>query len=334
MHLNGVLMDKLSKIRVIPVAFESLGVRSMCTYVETPDIKVLLDAGVSLGPSRFSLPPHPKEYRALRERRTLMLKLAEKADLVTVSHYHFDHHTPSYIDWASNWSSPEIADKIYSGKTVLAKSFKSKINPSQRHRGWMFTKTISKRARLEFADGRTFQFGATMIRFSAPIFHGREGSELGWVLMTTIVHDDDILLFAPDIQGPIHEKTLELILKEWPVLAIVGGPPLYLVEFSENRKKIDLAMTNLATIAKQVPTIIIDHHLLRDMNWMKIAQPVFDTASSLDHKVLTAAEYAGEESNLLEAKRKDLYETESPSKDFIEWSNITLQERKTILPPI
>jgi len=44
-------MEKLRNIKVVPVAFESLGVRSMCTYVETPEIKVLLDAGVSLSPN-------------------------------------------------------------------------------------------------------------------------------------------------------------------------------------------------------------------------------------------------------------------------------------------
>jgi len=46
-------------IRVVPLAEESFGVRSMCTYVETPDVRVLLDAGVSLGPNRFGFPPYP-----------------------------------------------------------------------------------------------------------------------------------------------------------------------------------------------------------------------------------------------------------------------------------
>ncbi|NIM45398.1 MAG: hypothetical protein GTO54_07205, partial [Nitrososphaeria archaeon] len=99
------------KIKVLPLASESFGVRSMCTYVETPDIKILLDAGVSLGPNRYGFPPHPREYKALKERRNLILKIAEKADIVTISHYHFDHHTPSYTDWASHWSSAKIAKK-------------------------------------------------------------------------------------------------------------------------------------------------------------------------------------------------------------------------------
>ena len=37
-----------ASIRFIPLAAESLGVRSMCTYAETSDIKVLIDPGASL----------------------------------------------------------------------------------------------------------------------------------------------------------------------------------------------------------------------------------------------------------------------------------------------
>ena len=54
----------LKCIRLVPLAAESLGVRLMCTYVENPDAKILLNAGVSLGPKRFGLPPHPEEFKA------------------------------------------------------------------------------------------------------------------------------------------------------------------------------------------------------------------------------------------------------------------------------
>jgi hypothetical protein len=328
-------MEKLGKIRVQPVAFESLGVRSMCTYVETPDIKVLLDAGVSLGPSRYGFPPHPKEYIALRERRSLMLKMAEKADAVTVSHYHFDHHTPSYTDWAYNWSSAEIAEKIYGGKLVLAKNPRSLVNFSQRRRGWMFAETGGSHAgRLELADGKSFKFGETTISFSAPVFHGAKGSELGWVLMSAISRDGEKMLFAPDVQGPICKETVETILDEAPQLAIIGGPPLYLADFRISREEIDAAQRNLETIVRQVPATILDHHLLREEKWRENTQPALDAASSVGHKVFTAAEFAGAENNMLESQRKTLYETEPPSREFTKWTNTPIQKRKLIPPPI
>jgi len=177
----------LRKIRVKPLAAESLGVRSMCTFVETPDVKVLLDAGVSLAPNRFGFPPHPLEYKALKKSRRRIQETAEKADVVTISHYHFDHHTPSYTDWCYNWSSADVSRQIYQGKLVLMKSYKSKVNFSQRRRGWMFVKTGGKHAeKLEVADGKTFEFGETKLKFSKPVYHGSEGTALGWVLMTSI----------------------------------------------------------------------------------------------------------------------------------------------------
>jgi predicted metallo-beta-lactamase superfamily hydrolase len=334
-YFNGVRMDQLENIKVLPVAFESLGVRSMCTYVETPDVKVLLDAGVSLAPNRYGLPPHPKEYAVLKERRELMLQLAEEADIVTISHYHFDHHTPSFTDWACNWSSREIARKIYSEKIVFAKNYKTNINPSQRRRGWMFHRTGGKKAaRLEFADGRTFKFNATTIKFSSPVYHGDEKSELGWVLMTAIKHGEDVMFFAPDIQGSMYGKTVEFILAEKPKLVIIGGPPSYLAEYKISPNQIKLAMKNLDIIIKHLPITILDHHILRDLNWTEIAQQSFDKAKKHGHKIVTAAEYAGEQNRLLEAKRKILHEKEPPNEEFTEWTKIPLQQRKNIPPPI
>ena len=67
----------LSKIKATPLAAESFGVRSMCTLVETPDVTVLLDAGISLCPYRFGLPPHRIEFQTISKLRK---KIAEAAD--------------------------------------------------------------------------------------------------------------------------------------------------------------------------------------------------------------------------------------------------------------
>jgi len=328
-------MRRLKEIKVHPLAFESFGVRSMCTYVETPDVKVLLDAGVALGPNRFGFPPHPREYAALKERRNLIVKAAEKADVVTISHYHFDHHTPSFTDWANLWSSDEIAAKIYKDKIVFAKNFKSKTNFSQRRRGWLFRKKGGKlAAKLEYVDGRSFRFGRTTIRFTPPVFHGKENSELGWVLMTIIRHGDEKILFAPDIQGPICDDSLRIILNESASLAIIGGPPLYLADFRISPETIEHALRNLMIISEHVPIIILDHHLLRERDWRQRLQSVFDASSSAGHKVLTAAEYVGKSDKLLEANRKVLFETEPPSREFTRWTKIPPRKRKLVPPPI
>lgn len=322
------------EIAVLPIAFESLGVRSMCTYVETPDVRVLLDAGVSLAPNRYGFPPHPREYIAIREKREEIIGFADKSDVITVSHYHFDHHTPSYTDWAYNWCSPEIAEKIYRGKVVLAKSIKEHVNFSQRRRGWLFAKTGGRHAkRLEIADERTFIFGDTSISFSKPVFHGPEESDLGWVLMATVSYRGESVLFAPDTQGPISRETLNIIIEDKPKLAIIGGPPTYLADFRMRVEDMNAALENLRVLVKRIPIIILDHHILRDENWKSIFGPIVEYASSMGHNVLTAAEFLGLENSTLEAYRKKLYSDEPPSEDFLKWAKMTSIKKRLTPPP-
>lgn len=325
----------LKKIKVIPLAAESFGVRSMCTYVETTDLKVLLDAGASLAPNRHGFPPHPKEYEALQKCREKISKAAEQAEVVTLSHYHFDHHTPSYEDWCYNWSSPEVARQVYEGKLVLVKNYRSMINFSQRRRGWLFKKTAGKYAKsLKTADGKTFEFGNTKLKFSNPVFHGSENSALGWVLMTTIECEDEKFLFASDVQGPMNDSALKIILVEKPQLIIIGGPPIYLAGFRVKDEHIELGMKNLEISAKNIPTTILEHHILREERWREFSKPVFDAASKTGHSMVTAAEFLKNKNNLLEFRRKQLFEMEPPSSKFNEWMKLPRPKRKLIKPPI
>ncbi|MEM3566083.1 MAG: hypothetical protein QXK47_02940 [Candidatus Bathyarchaeia archaeon] len=327
----------LKHIRVVPLAAESLGVRSMCTYVETPDVKVLLDAGVSLCPNRYGLPPHPLEYKAIIESRKRIAEAAEKADVVTVSHYHFDHHTPSYEDWLCNWTeAEETARQIYQDKTVLIKNPKEKINFSQRRRGWVFQKTGGKYAKkLEIVDGKTFNFGdATRIRFSQPVPHGPEDSALGWILMVTIEYNGEKFMFAPDVQGPMSNQTLSIIAAEEPQLLMIGGPPLYLAGFRVDEEQAKIGLGNLGKIVRFVPCTILEHHILRDGQWREKAEEVFKIAQKAGNRVLTAAEFLGRENTFLEAERKVLFAMHPPSKDFEKWARESLKMRKRIKPPI
>ncbi|MEM3442643.1 MAG: hypothetical protein QXM86_02110 [Candidatus Bathyarchaeia archaeon] len=327
----------LKNVRVVPLAAESLGVRSMCTYVETPDVRVLLDAGVSLCPNRFGLPPHPLEFKAIEESRKRIADAAEKAEIVTLSHYHFDHHTPSYEDWLCNWTAKdETARQIYEGKTVLIKNPKEKINFSQRRRGWIFQKTGGKYAeKLEIADGKTFLFGkATKIKFSEPVFHGPEDSALGWILMATIEYEGEKFMFAPDVQGPMAKQTLDLIVKEKPQLLMIGGPPFYLARFKIDDEQIQAGMKNLERVVEISKVVILEHHILRDENWREKAKNVFEKAKIVGCEVLTAAEFLAEKNAFLEAFRKKLYVENPPSSEIEKCMHMKKTNKKHVKPPI
>jgi len=326
----------LKHIRVVPLAAESLGVRSMCTYVETPDVKILLDAGVSLCPIRFGLPPHPTEFKAIEHCRRKIAEAAKNAEIVTLSHYHFDHHTPSFEDWLCNWTAAtETAKQIYEGKTILIKNPREKINYSQRRRGWMFQKTGGKYAKkLEIADGKTFTFVNTKIRFSDPVFHGPENSVLGWVLMATIAYEGERFTFTPDVQGPMATQTLETILEEKPQLIMIGGPPLYLARFKVDEEQVRLGLKNLETIVDIVPSVILEHHILRDENWREKIRNVFDKTRKAKCNIFTAAEFLGKQNAFLEATRKRLFVENPPSKEFEKWMHGSIETRKHVKPPI
>ena len=327
----------LSKIKVTPLAAESFGVRSMCTFVETPDVRVLLDAGISLCPNRFGLPPHPIEFQTIIRLRRRIAEAADKAEAVTISHYHFDHHTPSFEDWVVNWTeATETARQIYQAKTVLVKNPKEKINASQRQRAWLFQKTGGKHAKtLESADGKTFAFGKnTLLRFSEPVFHGPDDSLLGWVIMATIEYEEERFMFAPDIQGPISTRTLELIKAAKPHVIMVGGPPFYLAGFKVPEAQLQLGLNNLISVVENVPLTILEHHALRDEQWQQRTEQVYAAAHKAGHSVMTAAEFAGEKNLFLESKRKQLYVENPPSKEFEKWMREGLTAGSHIKPPI
>ena len=326
----------LRKIRITPLAAESLGVRSMCTLVETPDARLLLDAGVSLCPYRFGLPPHPVEFKTIDKLRRRIMKTAETMDVVIVSHYHYDHHTPAFEDWIVNWTKEnETQRQIYQDKQVLIKNPREKINLSQRRRAWIFKKTVGKHVKsFETADGKTFHFGEkTYLRFSEAVFHGSDNSLLGWVVMLLIEYETERFLFAPDVQGPISARTVELIKSAQPQVLLIGGPPFYLSGIKVSEAQLNVALKNLVNLVEHIPITIIEHHALRSENWKERIEQVYSSAQNAQHRLVTAAEFAEEKEEFLEYKRKQLYLENPPSKEFEDWMKQDFKHT-TSKPPI
>lgn len=321
-------------IGVVPLGFESLGVRSMCTFVETSDVRILIDAGVALGP-RLRRAPHPLEYRARNECRARIRDYALKADVIVISHYHNDHHTPNYTETIWLGSSQEESKLIYEDKIVLAKDFRNAINTGQRRRGWMFQRFLKEiGAKCSVADDQVFEYGATKVKFSPPVPHGEEKSELGYVVMTLVESGDQKILHASDVQGPISTQTANLISRLSPDLAIVGGPPLYLEGFKIESGSIRKGIANAAKLTERISTLILEHHLLRSENWRNEAKLIFDSADRYGHEVLTAADYLRITPALLESRREQLYEQNPPSEEFLKWCALPTEKRRLQSPPI
>jgi hypothetical protein len=306
----------------------------MCTFVETPDVRLLIDPGVALGP-RFRLLPHPREYQARNECRARIRSYAAKADVIVVSHYHNDHHTPNYTETVWVGCSPEESAEIYRDKLVLAKDIRNSINFNQRRRGWMFQRFIKRiGSKCEIADGKSFEFGSTKIVLSQPVPHGEENSEMGWVLMTCVRAGEETFLHASDVQGPMSKETIRLILKEKPDVLVLGGPPTYLKGVRVEESSLSRGISNAAKIASVVPIVIFEHHILRSEDWRLEAKPVYDAASENGTKAVTAAEYLNQPVSILEPRRRVLYEEEEPSPEFMKWTELHRDKRRLQSPPI
>ena len=306
----------------------------MASAVVTPDIKVLIDPGVSLG-IRFGLLPHPEEYRNRSQLRKVISKEAEKADIITVSHYHQDHYTPNYVENTLIGSNPEEAKHIINEKVLIIKDYRVNTNVSQRKRGWLFNRFATRYAKkILIADGNEFQFGSTILKFSQPVLHGEANSGLGWLVMLTIIYDETKITFASDVQGPMAENSLNMILNEKPKLLIIGGPPLYLKGNKLKNSSLENAKRNILKISDAIPTTIIDHHLMRSSDCIEFLKPAISVAQLKGHVLQSAAAFTGVPDKLLESKRYELYNDDPPSSEFEAWVKLPKEKQRVQPPPI
>jgi predicted metallo-beta-lactamase superfamily hydrolase len=72
------------------------------------------------------------------------------------------------------------------------------------------------------------------------------------------------------------------------------------------------SIKNLLKILSEtkIQTIILDHHLVRDLHYQNKTEDIFKEADSLKKKVITAAEFVGKKPEFLEARRKEFYKKE------------------------
>lgn len=120
------------------VWFDSLGAKSSCVMVEAGGMRVLIDPGIAI--------MHPS-YPASEEAKTRwyeegfdeILRALEEADVVVITHYHYDH----YLE-----SSPEE----FLGKVLLVKNPNEYINDSQRSRALEFFRGLYRSIGLKLEE--------------------------------------------------------------------------------------------------------------------------------------------------------------------------------------
>ena len=277
-------------MKIVPLAAESLGVRSMATYVECGGTGVLLDPGATLAPSRYNLPPAEEEWEAFRRANDRISAYAARAALVFVSHYHEDHFR---TDPAS-----------YAGRLVIAKDPRRMIAGQQARRAAALWSTLGPIARLQSGDGWHLREPDMVLRVSAPLPHGVEGTALGSVLALTVEdpRERERFVFASDVQGPLSPVAAAYLLRERPTLLYLSGPPSY-IEGELGRGLIERGIDNLLRVIDGTGCrVIMDHHALRDARAPARFARLWET-----DRVMTAASYLGVADAPLESRRAQLW---------------------------
>ncbi|MGH7333949.1 MAG: MBL fold metallo-hydrolase [Candidatus Rokuibacteriota bacterium] len=277
-------------MNVIPLAAESLGVRSMATYVECAGTGLLIDPGATLAPSRYNLPPADEEWEALRRANDRISAYAARAQIVFVSHYHEDHFR----------SDPAS----YVGRLVLAKDPRRMVAGQQARRAGALWAALAPAARVQAADSFVLREAGLSLRVSPPLAHGLEGTTLGYVVALTVEDpaERERFVFASDVQGPLSPVATAYLLRERPTLLYLSGPPSY-IEGELGTGAVERGIDNLLRVLDTTGCrVIMDHHALRDARAPARFTRLWETG-----RVLSAARYLGVAETSLEARRAQLW---------------------------
>ncbi len=283
-------------MKIVPLASDSMGTRSMATFVETKDCNVLIDPGVALGPYRYGLEPHPLELERMAIHWKNIKCHAEKADVFVVTHYHYDHHDPD-------------EPLVFKNKTLLTKHPKENINKSQKKRAAFFLEQLGGLPKkIEFSDGKEFSFGETLIRFSKAVPHGTN-TRLGYVTEVCVQEGKEKFIHTSDVQGPSLEEQVQFLLDEKPKVIFCDGPMTYMLGYRYSKKSLEMSVENIIRIMEEtkVKKFALDHHFLRDLEWNEWMDKAYEVAKKKKVKLMTFADFLGEKNDMLEARRKELY---------------------------
>ena len=114
------------------IAFDSFGVKSMCTSIATKDCRIVIDPGIAYETGSFPC-SFAERIRLVGKYEKRIKEACKKADIIIITHYHYDHHIPEA--------------GMYKDKILIIKDPKKNINRSQRKRAEYFLSLVNEKAK-------------------------------------------------------------------------------------------------------------------------------------------------------------------------------------------
>lgn len=282
-------------MNILPISADSLGIRSFCVLVDFNKVKILIDPSAALAPRRYGLKPTDLEKNALNFYLNKIKEISKICNLIVVTHYHWDH--------VIHYKKQEFYE-IYKNKIVILKDYKE-MHIRAKIRGKKVEEKIKEYAKeIYFYSDKSFEFENVYIELKN-FWHTIENSKVGKVNVVYLENEKSIIYFSDNCLF----DSLQYAIEKNPDFAILDGFPTYQVgkiyeenqflKFKENLKKF---------IEKtKVKEIILDHHLVRDLNYQQKILDLIEFSISHGVKIFTCAEYLGLRNLLLEALRKFIY---------------------------
>lgn len=289
MRLTDPVIREGPQLSVEYIAFDSLGVMGMCAHIKTPDTSVTIDPGASVEPGSFPLPIE-RRHALLDERQAAVRRACAESEIVVVSHYHLDHLLP------------ERNPDMYGGKIIFLRD-PELVPPRQAAVGTRFLRSLDGLAKdVIFADGRKFKHRRTEISFSPPVWHGDVNAEPGTVIMTRVSRGKERILLTSDVGGPLVDTTVEAMIASKAQTIVLDGYPTYLLGQFATDHNLVRSLTCICRIlaAKDVRTVIVDHHMARDYRYPAFFRLAYEKAQKLGKQLGTAAELTGRTSAVLQ----------------------------------
>lgn len=272
------------------IGTESLGVRGLSCFVETNNRKILIDPGVALGYNRQGYLPHPLQVAVGERTREKIINRWREATDIVISHFDGDH-VP--LDNANPYQLDiHRLIGLNPGVRIWIKKIDHLTDLEKRR-----FEALVRILNVDIIEGEGKRYGS--IRFSWAVPHGKEGS-VKKVMMTRIEDDSHVFVHTSDIEL-LNKESIEIILSWKPDIVFADGPPIYR---KLPDRQLRIAWKNALTLAENVETLIIDHHLMRcirGIQWIK------KLSLATGNKVMCAADFMKRPRMMLEALRKKLY---------------------------
>lgn len=360
-------MKLLKNIRILPIASDSMGVRSMACAIETPDLKILLDPGCTLGPHKEFKIPHPLEWQKNRFFTQNIINYAQQADLLFVSHFHQDHFKSPFPDYFYLHTDPEIANEIYRNKIIIHKSIDD-LRHFQHERALklqtLWKKVAKKIIKIENGNEPIYSQGSTLIFSMLEFHHSKPETHLGKIQPLRIQMDTEEIWFFSDVHGFIFPDDRKKILNELERnfgaydkqnqsltavknrILIFGGAPLHFL----NKPKIMAELRSFyIALFQYFDGILCDHHPYRSSDiskWTNLMQNIsleIQRTNSHFQGVFSYFEwnqvYSGQNTQdnreiISEAFRLELFRNNSPTQEYLTWGQKCLEGQVEKRPPI